>query len=61
MRKFFFSSTSSFSVSAFANDGVFYATRAIHWVPLKETVVRLKKEILNLTRKGRLDAGGYIL
>jgi hypothetical protein len=33
-----------------ANDGVFYATGNT-LVPLKETTIRLKKEILNLTRK----------
>jgi len=38
-------------LSAAANDGVFYATGNT-LVPLKETQVRLKKEILNLTRKG---------
>lgn len=50
MRKFFSAALLLFSVSAFANDGVFYATGNT-LVPLKETVVRLKKEILNLTRK----------
>lgn len=34
-----------------ANDGVFYATGNT-LVPLKETTIRLKKEILNLERKG---------
>lgn len=34
-----------------ANDGVFYAMGNT-LVPLKETTIRLKKEILNLTRKG---------
>lgn len=36
---------------ASANDGVFYATGNT-LVPLKETTIRLKKEILNLERKG---------
>lgn len=36
---------------SFANDGVFYATGNT-LVPLKETTIRLKKEILNLQRKG---------
>jgi YARHG domain len=36
---------------ATANDGVFYATGNT-LVPLKETTIRLKKEILNLERKG---------
>ncbi|MCX6316561.1 MAG: YARHG domain-containing protein [Bacteroidetes bacterium] len=36
---------------ALANDGVFYATGNT-LVPLKETTIRLKKEILNLERKG---------
>ena len=34
-----------------ANDGVFYATGNT-LIPLKETSIRLKKEILNLERKG---------
>jgi hypothetical protein len=34
-----------------ANDGVFYATGNT-LIPLKETTIRLKKEILNLERKG---------
>jgi hypothetical protein len=37
--------------NANANDGVFYATGNT-LVPLKETTIRLKKEILNLERKG---------
>lgn len=39
------------TLHAGANDGVFYATGNT-LVPLKETTVRLKKEILNLERKG---------
>ncbi|MBL0016272.1 MAG: hypothetical protein IPP17_07460 [Bacteroidetes bacterium] len=35
----------------FANDGVFYA-QGNHLVPVKETVVQLKKEILKLKRIG---------
>ncbi len=38
-------------LSAQANDGVFYATGNT-LIPLKETAIRLKKEILNLERKG---------
>lgn len=37
--------------SSLANDGVFYATGNT-LIPLKETSIRLKKEILNLERKG---------
>lgn len=50
MRKFFFFGLIFLSVSSSANDGVFYATGNT-LTPLKETVVKLKKEILNLTRK----------
>lgn len=39
------------SCSAQANDGVFYATGNT-LIPLKETTIRLKKEILNLERRG---------
>ncbi len=38
------------ALQARSNDGVFYA-RGSTLVPLKETTIRLKKEILNLTRK----------
>lgn len=38
-------------LQASGNDGVFYATGNT-LVPLKETTVRLKKEILNLARRG---------
>lgn len=38
------------SVTLQANDGVFFATGNT-LVPLRETTIRLKKEILNLTRK----------
>jgi len=40
-----------FTRDAMANDGVFYAVGNT-LVPLKETTIRLKKEILNLERKG---------
>lgn len=40
-----------FFLQAKANDGVFYAMGNT-LVPLKETTIRLKKEILNLDRKG---------
>ena len=47
--KFFLFLLLSYSVEA--NDGVFYATGNT-LIPLKETTIRLKKEILNLERKG---------
>lgn len=50
MRKSFLAALLLFSAVTNANDGVFYATGNTI-APLKETVVRLKKEILNLTRK----------
>lgn len=39
------------ALQGIADDGVFYATGNT-LVPLKETTIRLKKEVLNLTRKG---------
>lgn len=50
MRKHFLAVLLWIPSVVFANDGVFYATGNT-LVPLKETAVRLKKEILNLTRK----------
>lgn len=51
MRKFIFILLVTFFQETKANDGVFYATGNT-LVPLKETTIRLKKEILNLERKG---------
>ncbi len=51
MRKLLLSLMISSSVQLMANDGVFYATGNT-LVPLRETTIRLKKEILNLDRKG---------
>ncbi len=41
----------SFTQSSFANDGAFYAVGNT-LIPLKETVIRLKKEILSLSSEG---------
>lgn len=51
MKKLIFLALLAATTPAFANDGVFFATGNT-LVPLKETTVRLKKEILNLERKG---------
>lgn len=51
MRKLIFIFCFAFFQKAKANDGVFYATGNT-LIPLKETTIRLKKEILNLERKG---------
>jgi hypothetical protein len=51
MRKFICLLLLVFSREAKANDGVFYATGNT-LIPLKETTIRMKKEILNLERKG---------
>jgi hypothetical protein len=41
------------SIGVFADDGVFYANGST-LLPLKETSIRMKKEILNLTRSSNL-------
>jgi hypothetical protein len=51
MQKFIFILCFIFFQKVQANDGVFYATGNT-LVPLKETTIWLKKEILNLERKG---------
>lgn len=51
MKKGLFFLLPLYSWQANANDGVFYATGNT-LVPLKETTIRLKKEILGLERKG---------
>lgn len=51
MRKFMLFFAITFLQQVSANDGVFYSTGNT-LVPLKETTIRLKKEILNLERKG---------
>ena len=51
MRKFMLFFAITFLQQARANDGVFYSTGNT-LIPMKETTIRLKKEILNLERKG---------
>lgn len=51
MRKLIFLILYTTNFCSYANDGVFFATGNT-LVPLKEATVSLKKEILNLTRKG---------
>lgn len=42
-----------------ANDGVFYA-QGNHLIPVKETSIELKKEVLNLTRDGEWMEGSAV-
>lgn len=51
MRKLFVAAALAIAAGAGANDGVFYATGNT-LVPMKETTIRLKKEVLSLERKG---------
>jgi YARHG domain len=51
MKKYFLLMALFCLQQAIGNDGVFYATGNT-LIPLKETTIRLKKEILNLERKG---------
>lgn len=51
MKKLIFFLLLSFTNASFANDGAFYAVGNT-LIPLKETVIRLKKEILSLSSEG---------